>query len=451
MLGILALAGGAASLMGTGAMMAGRMAVGAAEGAVKQTIGLTKDTIQALAPVGSGGSQARKRLMERGLIESGVNRTKQLKRMAGKAAGMLGVNLSLASILKQSQIFTGVFGTVFQILGAFIDIMLIPLMPVVKWLLNKLIDFIPSVQTYAASADNIFKRLWKYLQYIGDISVGFFGDNGFLAVLIKDSWNNHVKPWWTDKVWPAFTTWMDDTFFPWVLFTAIPAIGTSLLWIGESIGSTIVNKLKEWFLTGGSGGMPDWMKNLLGFKTGTPLTPVGAMDYSGTRGIMHEVFGAGPGYGIAPTMDTLETDEFGPGYDYSGTIIPPSAGAIGGSILGDMKDAAVSMGAAATAQGSSLPDFVDAIGHVGAAVSKIDDFFTAPVNPGAPATTAEQRAFSNMSVKGTWVPMDADTIVKVVNEAYKENARSGYVDERAAYDDELYYQEMMIGFGRGNG
>ena len=170
MLGIIQL--GAIPIMAAGAMAgaataglvtgAGTLAAGGAIGTVK----LAKDSIQALSPIGAGGSQARKRLMERGLIESGVNRTKQLKRMVGKTAGLLGVNISLASILKQSQIFTGVFGTVFQILGAFVDIMLIPLMPVIKWVLNNMIDFIPHVQAKADALEGFGKRAAAYLENV---------------------------------------------------------------------------------------------------------------------------------------------------------------------------------------------------------------------------------------------------------------------------------------------
>ncbi len=196
MIGIIGLAGGAASLMLGGATLATGLATGAAGigiGAATGTVRLAKDSIQALSPIGAGGSQARKRLMERGLIESGVNRTKQLKKMTGKTAGLLGVNVSLASILKQSQIFTGVFGTVFQILGAFVDIMLIPLMPVIKWVLNNMIDFIPHVQAKADALEGFGKRAAAYLENVKNNTDGVWG---FIKQLLQDFWNNVVVTWW---------------------------------------------------------------------------------------------------------------------------------------------------------------------------------------------------------------------------------------------------------------
>ena len=64
-----------------------------------------------------------------------------LRKMAGKALGIVGINLSVASLLRQSQVFTGLFGSFMQIIGAFVDITLAPLMPKVfqffKWLIQK--------------------------------------------------------------------------------------------------------------------------------------------------------------------------------------------------------------------------------------------------------------------------------------------------------------------------
>ena len=55
----------------------------------------------------------------------------------GKAAGkMAGVSFGISSMLKQSQIFTGVVGSIFQLIGAFIDILLIPLIPIVAPILE---------------------------------------------------------------------------------------------------------------------------------------------------------------------------------------------------------------------------------------------------------------------------------------------------------------------------
>ena len=50
---------------------------------------------------------------------------------AKAASKITGVSFSVASMLKQSQIFTGVVGSIFQIIGAMIDMALLPLIPIV--------------------------------------------------------------------------------------------------------------------------------------------------------------------------------------------------------------------------------------------------------------------------------------------------------------------------------
>ena len=55
----------------------------------------------------------------------------------------LGIQMGLAGILKQSQVFTSTIGAMFQIFGAMVDVMLVPLvkpvlMPVMRWLARQI-------------------------------------------------------------------------------------------------------------------------------------------------------------------------------------------------------------------------------------------------------------------------------------------------------------------------
>ena len=90
----------------------------------------------------------------------------------------LGINLGIAAILKQSQIFTGLFGTLFQILGALADVLLMPLVPFFLPLLKLLAKAVPLVQQYAAAIVGgitaFFARLGKELGMV----LGFFGIGG---------------------------------------------------------------------------------------------------------------------------------------------------------------------------------------------------------------------------------------------------------------------------------
>jgi len=90
----------------------------------------------------------------------------------------LGINLGIGAILKQSQIFTGLFGTLFQILGALADVLLMPLVPFFLPLLKLLAKAVPLVQQYSAAIVGgitaFFARLGKELGMV----LGFFGIGG---------------------------------------------------------------------------------------------------------------------------------------------------------------------------------------------------------------------------------------------------------------------------------
>jgi hypothetical protein len=90
----------------------------------------------------------------------------------------LGINLGIAAILKQSQIFTGLFGTLFQILGALADVLLMPLVPFFLPLIKLLAKAIPLVQRYS---QNIVDGVVSIFTFIGDVFksvAGFFGLSG---------------------------------------------------------------------------------------------------------------------------------------------------------------------------------------------------------------------------------------------------------------------------------
>ena len=80
--------------------------------------------------------------MVKGSIFGGKLVLKGLNKLIGKG-GLTGINLSLSSILRQSQIFTTTVGVFFQLLGAFLDIALAPLMPGIMKGLAKMASLLP--------------------------------------------------------------------------------------------------------------------------------------------------------------------------------------------------------------------------------------------------------------------------------------------------------------------
>lgn len=72
----------------------------------------------------------------------------------------LGIKLGTASILKQSQVFTGYIGTIFQLFGAMVDVILAPFLPVLIPAIRKMAEMIPYIRVYA---QNIFDFLDRTL------------------------------------------------------------------------------------------------------------------------------------------------------------------------------------------------------------------------------------------------------------------------------------------------
>ena len=71
------------------------------------------------------------------------------KKTTGYVRNTLGINLGIASILKQSQIFTGILGTIFQILGALVDVILAPFLPIIVPAMKTMAENIPQIREKA--------------------------------------------------------------------------------------------------------------------------------------------------------------------------------------------------------------------------------------------------------------------------------------------------------------
>jgi len=95
---------------------------------------------------------------------------------AGKAAG---ISFGVASILKQSQLFTGVIGTIFQILGMLVDVIIMPFMPIL----------IPVIKLFASMIPPLMAGAMFIQRYI-QIGVDWLGT---AATVVWDT----LKGWWT--------------------------------------------------------------------------------------------------------------------------------------------------------------------------------------------------------------------------------------------------------------
>ena len=120
---------------------------------------------------------------EKPLIKATLDSAKYLKDMSGAILGKAGISFTASSLLKQSQVFTGILGSFYQIAGFGIDILLMPLVPFAMKLMRFLIDTVlPELRSFV-------KDPWSYVtgsphwdveDWLGDIKLNEEG-NGWLT------------------------------------------------------------------------------------------------------------------------------------------------------------------------------------------------------------------------------------------------------------------------------
>ena len=130
-----------------------------------------------------------------------------LKKMFGGIGkfvkGQLGLNFGVGALLKQSQIFTSTIGVIFQLLGALVDVMLAPLLPLIIPFIRLLGRLIPKVQQImnAIVAPAILAIVEWGKKFFGSWSG--FGEKIFGAEGLGGLWSN-------------FTGWFTGTASPWM-------------------------------------------------------------------------------------------------------------------------------------------------------------------------------------------------------------------------------------------
>ena len=149
---------------------------------------------------GSGGDKAQKEQVGvlqkiRDSAKGQAEGMKNQPRWWTKALKTMGIQMGIAGILKQSQIFTSTLGSLFQILGAFVDVMLAPWMPVIIPALRKLANQIPTMRIAAQ----------KFFDWTMALPWGTIGKVGSLLL-------NAMKPsWWSgllDKALGGAYAWV---------------------------------------------------------------------------------------------------------------------------------------------------------------------------------------------------------------------------------------------------
>ena len=107
---------------------------------------MTLQALMQMADGSGGGDSAPSGQKDFRTIVANVGRImKDVKTGVGKKLGSAGINFGLAALLKQSQLFTGFVGSLFQIVGGFIDVILAPFMPYAFKVLGFIAKIIPFV------------------------------------------------------------------------------------------------------------------------------------------------------------------------------------------------------------------------------------------------------------------------------------------------------------------
>jgi len=142
-------------------------------------------------------------------------------KFVGGLVSIVGVIAFVFQMIRRSKIFSTFMDSFLMVLSSFIDILLIPLIPLFSWVLRLLVGLLPNVQNLSKSIENFFKDPWKAVNDIFAWLVGLpekifnglstlFGNMGFsgLSGLMGELggiWGN-----WSDEVKPIFKTYTDN-------------------------------------------------------------------------------------------------------------------------------------------------------------------------------------------------------------------------------------------------
>lgn len=100
--------------------------------------------------------------------ENNQNIKEGVRQGKGFLRNTLGIQVGVASLLKQSQIFTGVLGTIFQILGAMVDVILAAFLPIIVPALKLMAKSIPEVQQQAVRIREWIEKVVAWVRKTGE-------------------------------------------------------------------------------------------------------------------------------------------------------------------------------------------------------------------------------------------------------------------------------------------
>lgn len=180
-----------------------------------------------------------------------------LKGFMGRLGKTLGIQVGLSSILKQSQIFTGTIGSIFQIFGALVDVILAPFLPIIVPAIRFLAGLIPVIHTTIQGIFNWIKEKLPSKESFNNTLDGWGGKVIDSMFFLPEGMREKMKDWWenTDHLaWmkkAAIGTLMLLAFKKFGFFrnigailTKIPIVGPMLKALGTGITTAIGSVLR---------------------------------------------------------------------------------------------------------------------------------------------------------------------------------------------------------------
>jgi len=146
------------------------------------------------------------------VAKSVIGMPKLAKGLLSKGMGILGINIGISALLRQSQIFTSTLGALFQILGGFVDVILAPFMPLFAKVIQTLGDKIPWVAEMAQKGfDWLEGNVFPIIKNLFGIIIGKFAGMGDwlsekwallqeIFGIIQDNFPA-IKTWFLTEVW----------------------------------------------------------------------------------------------------------------------------------------------------------------------------------------------------------------------------------------------------------
>ena len=176
------------------------------------------------APGGGEAPEGKKDL--RSLVSNVGRMAKGFKQALSKKAGLVGINFGLASLLKQSQLFTGFIGSLFQIVGGFIDVLLAPFMPFAFKILGYVAKIIPFVQEKLTVFTDWIGGIWEASDCICDF-LGNLAAESFVVLsnTISDLWSKMLNYDWGALVTKIYNGFEDSVSI------LINALGEAFPWL----------------------------------------------------------------------------------------------------------------------------------------------------------------------------------------------------------------------------